>query len=441
MVSVSTSSESDDSLDQIDITSRSIYVERGYPWEAWAQLRREAPVYWYDRPGARPHWAFTKYQHIQDVSRNPSVFSSATNLTVDGDPDSPQDADQDGGPPPAEFAITPGALELLINMDLPKHGKYRGLVNRNFTPRGLKLIEDRVDEIARESIDRAASHLVDTQIDDRIHLDFVVDIAAKLPMAAISELLGLPRDQWDALYDWTNQLIGAADPEYQQGRSQAETARAASMQIAQAIAMLAETKRHQPGDDLMTTLVQGEIDGRPLDLQEIVAYGFLLIIAGNETTRNATTGGLLALIEHPDQMQRLRDDPELLDSAVEEILRWTSPIIHMARVAREDVEIAGHQIRAGDAVAMWYPSANRDEEIFDDPMTFDIGRDPNDHLAFGGFGEHFCLGANLARLELQSVYRHLIRRMDDITLDGDVERLTSGFVGGIKHLPIRFKPA
>ena len=188
----------------------------------------------------------------------------------------------------------------------------------------------------------------------------------------------------------------------------------------------------------MTALVQAEIDDEPMPEHQIISYAVLLILAGNETTRNATSGGMQALVEHPAQFERLRQQPELLDSAVEEMLRWTSPVVHFARTVTQDTEVRGVPMKAGETLAMWYPSANRDEDVFEEPDTFDIGRSPNDHLAFGGFGEHFCLGANLARLEMRSIFRHLIQKLDDFELNGETERLSSGLIGGIKRLPVSY---
>ena len=423
-------------LDDVDLLSVRRYAEQGYPWEDWALLRREAPVYRYERPGAPTFWAVTKYHDIQRVSRDPQTFSSVVNLFVaERDPDQEQPGEQPGEQEREQDGGAP--LQLMINMDPPEHGQYRGLVNRRFSPRGMRMLEDRIDEIAEDVVDRAAARLVDDAA-QRGRIDFVTEIAAQLPLAAIGELLGVPRERWDDMFRWSNQLIGAADPEYQDGRSAGETAAEANQNLVEYFAALAEQKRRAPGDDLMTTIVQAEIDGEPLPAADVIAYGFLLIVAGNETTRNATSGGMLTLIEHPDQIRRLREDPQLLDSAVEEILRWTSPVTHMTRRAMRDTEIGGQPIAEGDRVVMWYPSANRDEDVFPDADVFDIGRSPNEHLAFGGFGEHFCLGANLARLELRSIFRHILRRMDDIQLDGEAQRLHSGIVGGIKHLPIGF---
>ena len=435
-------------LDQIDLINADRYAERGYPWEDWALLRREAPIYRYERPGVRPFWAVTKHRDIQQVSRDPQTFSSAVPLfIVAHDPEAEREVghdrpfdgshlhDQDHEQEPEQD--DDDGLQLMINMDPPEHGQYRGIVNRRFSPRGMRILEDRIDEIAADVVDRAAARLVD-DVAGRGKIDFVTEVAAQLPLAAIGELLGVPRERWGDMFDWTNQIVGSGDPEYQDGRSTDETSAEAYQNLIEYFATLAEQKRRRPGDDLMTTIVQAEIEGEPLPAADVIAYGFLLIIAGNETTRNATSGGMLALLEHPQQLQRLRAQPELLDSAVEEILRWTSPVTHMARRATQAAEIGGQAIAEGETVVMWYPSANRDEDVFEHPEVFDIAREPNEHLAFGGFGEHFCLGANLARLELRSIFRHILERMDEIELDGEMERLRSGIVGGIKHLPISF---
>lgn len=423
------------SLSEVDLISADGYASDGYPYAHWAYLRKHAPVYRYERPGMRPFWAITKYHDIQRISRDPQTFSSVVDLFIV----QRRDYEETDAPASADTPEQDDAsqMQLMINMDPPEHGQYRGIVNRRFSRRGMRLLEDRIDEIAADVIDRVAAGLVD-EIAPRGRIDFVTEVAAQLPLAAIGELLGVPRDRWDDMFRWTNQIIGAADPEYQDGRSTEETAREANERLIEYFAMLAEQKRRAPGDDLMTTIVEAEIDGEPLSAAHAIAYGFLLIIAGNETTRNATSGGMLALVEHPDQLAQLRANPDLLDSAIEEILRWTSPVTHMARRVTTDTEIGGQPIAAGDIVTMWYPSANRDEDIFDSPESFDITRSPNEHLAFGGFGEHFCLGANLARLELRSIFRHTLERLDEVQLEGDVERLRSGIVGGIKHLPISF---
>ena len=413
-------------LDQIDLVSPELYASRGYPYEDWATLRREAPVYWYDRPGVAPFWSITKYDDIQRISRDPETFISSQRLVVR------VAGSGDGGANDPELTVPN-----LINMDPPEHGKYRSATNRRFSPRGMRLLEDRIDEIAEVVIDDAAAHLIN-QLTDRREAEFVGDVAAKMPMAAICELLGVGRDSWEDIFRWTNEFIGAEDPEYQQGRTRRETWQDGMRGLMGYFTEHIARKRREPDQSVMTTLVQAEIDGKPMEDKDILSYAILLILAGNETTRNATSGGLQALIEHPAQFARLREEPQLLDSAVEEMLRWTSPVVHFARTTTRDVDIRGVPIRAGETLAMWYPSANRDEDVFDQPDVFDIGRSPNDHLAFGGFGEHFCLGANLARLEMRSIYRHLMLRLDDIQFGGEIERLTSTLIGGIKRLPISY---
>jgi cytochrome P450 len=413
-------------LDQIDLVSPELYATRGYPYEDWATLRREAPVYWYDRPGVAPFWSITKYDDIQRISRDPETFISSQRLVVR------VAGSGDGGANDPELTVPN-----LINMDPPEHGKYRSATNRRFSPRGMRLLEDRIDEIAEVVIDDAAAHLIN-QLTDRREAEFVRDVAAKMPMAAICELLGVGRDSWEDIFRWTNEFIGAEDPEYQQGRTRRETWQDGMRGLMGYFTEHIARKRREPDQSVMTTLVQAEIDGKPMEDKDILSYAILLILAGNETTRNATSGGLQALIEHPAQFARLREEPQLLDSAVEEMLRWTSPVVHFARTVTRDVEIRGVPIRAGETLAMWYPSANRDEDVFDQSDIFDIGRRPNEHLAFGGFGEHFCLGANLARLEMRSIYRHLMLRLDDLQFGGEIERLTSTLIGGIKRLPITY---
>ena len=414
-------------LDRIDLVTPERYGERGYPWDDWKLLRREAPVYWYDRPGVTPFWAITKYDDIQQISRDPETFISSQRLVIRSA------GSGDGGANDPSLTVPN-----LINMDPPQHGKYRNATSRRFSPRGMQLLEQRIDQIAEDVIDDAAAHVVD-QLTDRREADFVRDVAARMPLAAICELLAVDRESWADLFRWTNEFLGSEDPEYQQGRTRRETWQSGMRGLQGYFSAHIERKRRRPDNSVMTTLVQAEIDGEPMPEHEILSYAILLILAGNETTRNATSGGMQALIEHPDQFALLRSRPDLLDSAVEEMLRWTSPVVHFARTVTQDTEIRGVPIKAGETLAMWYPSANRDEDVFDNPDAFDITRSPNHHLAFGGFGEHFCLGANLARLEMRSIFRHLIQKLDHFEVNGEMERLSSGLIGGIKRLPVSYR--
>jgi len=407
-------------LDQIDIIDPARYVEHGYPHEEWALLRREAPVYWYDRENVHPFWAITKHADIVEVSRQPELFNSV----------------------PAErqllaiFKINPNqtrseepVLRQLLNMNGEEHTAYRAVVNRRFTPRAVAQLRSRLEEVTATLLDEAV---------DRNECDFVTDISSKLPLAVIAEMFGIPREDWPLMFKLSNEMIGPEDPEYAGSSTIRETVEHARMEFFQYFSGLIADRQKNPHDDLSTALIQGCVHAQPLPPFEMLSYFALLIIAGNETTRNATTGGLYALIQHPDQWRRLKREPALTAKAVDEIVRWVSPVIQFTRIAMKDTVVRGQKIREGDILGMFYPSANRDEDVFKDPFTFDIARDPNNHLAFG-IGAHYCLGANLARLELQVMFEQLARRLESVELAGPIARMYSSFVGGIKHMPIRYK--
>jgi len=269
--------------------------------------------------------------------------------------------------------------------------------------------------------------------------DFVERLSAPLPLNVLAELLGVPRAMWPEMFRWTNAIAGATDPEYQgSGKDAGATADDARNQLFAYFARLAVERRKEPRDDIASVIANARIGDETLPIFEMLSYYFLLVVAGNETTRNAMTGGLLALIENPGELRKLRANPGLVETAVEEIVRWTTPVIQFCRTPHRDVEIRGTKIRAGENLCLLYPSANRDEEVFEDPFAFRVDRTPNRHLAFG-IGEHFCLGANLARLELRTVFRQLAARLDHVELAGPVERLQSSFLGGIKRMPIRWR--
>ncbi len=403
-------------LDTIDILTPDLYVERGYPHEEWALLRREAPVYWYQRDNCDPFWAITKHADIITVSRQPGLFRSTQRLFV---------AINEPGVPPPEEAL----LRQLLNMNPPEHGAYRAVVSRRFTPAAVSKLAGHVQEIAAQLIEGIA---------DREQCDFVTDVSAKLPLAVISEMFGIPRSDWEMMFRLSNAMIGATDPEYMRGGTIMEGLQQARMEFFEYFSQLVADRRKNPRDDLATALALGRVNGEEIPPFELLSYFALLIIAGNETTRNATTGGLYALMNNPDQWEKLKRDPSLNRTAAEEIIRWTSPVIQFMRVATADTELRGQKIREGDALALYYPSANRDEEVFEEPFKFDVRRHPNYHLAFG-IGEHYCLGANLARLELQMIFREIAARMDCVELAGPISRMRSSFVGGIKHMPIRYK--
>jgi cholest-4-en-3-one 26-monooxygenase len=393
------------------------YAAHGYPHDLWTRLRAEDPVHYWDRTEGIPFWAITRHADIVELSKQPERFVNGPRLVISHEPEQRSD----------EFPPT------LIQLDPPKHGAYRQLLSRRFTPRALARIDRDIEAIGRE--------IVDALIQDREggECDFVKEVAAPLPIAVIAWLLGVPRSDWNLLFDWTNRTIGAADPEFQvEGQTPEETGRQAMTETFLYFTKLVEEKKKHPADDLVTLFAHAEIDGKPLPPMDVLALCLIIVIAGNETTRNGTSGGMLAFIEHQDQLRALQRNPALLPSAVEEVVRWTSPIIHFARTATEDYTLRGRKIEAGQALALFYPSANRDEEVFDAPFEFRVDRDPNRHLGFG-IGEHFCLGSHLARMELMVAYKHLLPRIDEIELAGPVERLHSALVGGVKHLPIRYR--
>ena len=405
-------------VEDFNIVHPDHYADRGYPHDIFTRLRREDPVHWWDRTKGVPFWAITKHADITQISKMPEQFTSGPRLVIDH----LKEAVEDNG-----FPAT------LIQLDPPKHGIYRQFVSRRFTPRKLKKIDHDIEMIGKEIVDALVK---DT---DRGECDFVHEVSAPLPIAVIAWLLGVPREDWKLLFDWTNRTLGAGDPEFQEeGKTSSETAQAAMVELFTYFTKLVAEKEKNPADDLITVFTQIEIDGKKLPPMDVLAWCFIIVVAGNETTRNGTSGGMLAFIEHQDQLRKLQADPTLIDSAVEEVVRWTTPIIHFARTATVDYELRGKQIKAGETVGLFYPSANRDEDIFEDPFSFLIDRNPNRHLGFG-VGEHFCLGAHLARLELKVAFKHLLPRIEEIELAGPVDRLHSALVGGVKRLPIRYK--
>jgi hypothetical protein len=408
----------DRKLEDLDIIGLDTFAKNGYPHEDWAYLRKKDPVHWWDRNVKVPFWAITKHADIITISKQPKKNLNEPRLAV-----FPAFAP----PEPEERSVR----QLLV-MDPPEHGVYRRLASKHFTPRAVQRLVSQVEVIAREVIDELAAEAAEGET------DFVQSIAAKLPLAVLADMLGVPRSDWKLMFDWTNALVGAEDPEYAQQASAEGGFDDAQTQLFTYFHEMAEARRGDPKEDIVSILANAEIDGEPIKPLELLSYCLLLVVAGNETTRNATSGGFLAFLENPGEFEKLRANPELIDSAVEEVLRWSTPVIQFCRTASEDFELRDKTIRAGEAMCLLYPSANRDEDIYEDPFTFRIDRETNPHLAFG-VGEHFCLGAHLARLELRAVFLQLSQRLDYAELTGPVKRLRSSFLGGVKHVPIRYR--
>jgi cholest-4-en-3-one 26-monooxygenase len=394
----------------IDVYDLDAYAH-ALPHSEFRRLRAECPVYRNAEPDGPGFWAITKYADVVSVSKDPKTFSSARGGTNIKD-QAPENL---------------STLQLLmINMDPPRHTGFRKLVSRGFTPQRIRALQPAIRRAAVQAIE-AVAHL------DQV--DFVRGIAAELPLIVIADLMGIPQSDRAKVFDWSNRLVGFDDPEFQ---TSLEDGLLAATELWTYANALAEERKQRPGEDLVSVLLRGEVDGEHLTEMEFDTFFMMMAVAGNETTRNAISGGMLALMEHPLERKRLLDEPSLLPSAVEEILRWVTPVIHFRRTATRDVEIGGQKIREGEKVVMFYCSANRDEDVFQNPDVFDVGRAPNDHLTFG-IGQHFCLGASLARLELNIIFEELLRRLPDMELAGPVRRLRSNFINGYKEIPVRFK--
>ena len=400
-------------VDPLDLVDPERFARDGYPHDVWTRLRAEAPVAYFAPEGLEPFWAITKHADVLQIARDPQRFSSAQGITLR----------------PAGVVFPPS--EMVVMLDPPKHGLVRRVANKRFTPRAVRETSADIDRIAVDILGEAAPAGASGE------LDFVERIAAPFPLAVIAWVLGVPGGDWGLLFRWTNEVIGKDDPEYRRpGETPGQTSKRARGELRAYFHTLVDERRRDPRHDLVSELIRGEIEGRALDEEQLVSYCELLVEAGNETTRNAISGGLLAFGEHRDEWEKLRRHPELMPDAVEEILRWASPISHFTRTATEDCEVRGTTIHAGEMVALYFASANRDEEVFEDPFAFRVDRRPNPHLAFG-FGEHFCMGAHVARVELETIFRHLLARLESFEVSGTVERLSSITNGSLKRLPIR----
>jgi cholest-4-en-3-one 26-monooxygenase len=397
---------------RLDVISDEKYESEGYPHAEWTWLRHNDPVHYFERDDCDPFWAITKHADIVEIGKHPKDWIIAPRVAVFTD-------------------ITPVEeikVRHLLTMDPPEHGRYRNLIAKSFTPRNVNIWEPKVQDITRRVLDRAA---------EKTEIDFVADVSAPITIEVIALMLGVPEEDWHLLFRWTNEIIAPSDPEFQKGATPQETLQRARIELFSYFKEIAENRRANPQDDIVTRIVQGQIDGSPLADRELLSYFFLLVVAGNETTRNAMTGGIQCFLDNPEQWEALARDPGLVEGAIEETVRWTTAVIQFARTATSDQIIRGKKIREGESVCLFYASGNRDEEVFEDPFDFRIDRWPNNHIGFGR-GEHVCLGAHLARLEIRAMYQQLRERLVEMERAAPIVRVRSSFVGGVKRAPMKW---
>jgi cholest-4-en-3-one 26-monooxygenase len=398
-----------------DVNDPDVYQDH-LPREEWAELRRTAPIWWQAQPRRRDgfdddgHWVLTRHADVKEVSRNDAVFSTWENTAIIR---FSHEMERDN---------IDMQRVILLNMDAPQHTRMRAIISRGFTPRAVAGLKDalsaRAEKIVAEALDKGEG-------------DFVRDVACELPLQAIAELLGVPQEDRLKLFDWSNMMVSYDDPDYDP-----EDGQTASFEMLSYFMAMAEERKENPQDDIVTKLVNAEVDGEELTSDEFGFFTILLSVAGNETTRNAISHGMHAFMQFPEQWELYKKHrPE---TAADEIVRWATPVVAFQRTAKEDVELSGQLVKKGQRVGLYYASANFDEDVFDEPMKFDIFRDPNPHLGFGGTGAHYCIGANLARLEINLIFNAIADHLPDITQLGDPKRLRSGWLNGIKEYPVSY---
>jgi cholest-4-en-3-one 26-monooxygenase len=401
-----------------DFTDPDIYAER-LPIEELAEMRKVAPIWWNEQPedvggfGDGGYWVVTKHKDVKEVSRRSDVFSSLEKTALPRYADGTVDTQIDTG----KF--------VLLNMDAPHHTHLRKIVSRAFTPRAVELLRADLAERARDIVNKAAAEGSG---------DFVEQVSCELPLQAIAGLMGVPQEDRMKLFHWSNQMVGDMDPEFA-----GNDAISASVELITYGMQLAAERSDKPGDDLVTKLVQADVEGHKLSDDELGFFVILLAVAGNETTRNSITQGMMAFTDFPDQWELFKR--ERPGTTADEIVRWATPVTSFQRTALEDTELAGVQIKKGQRVVMMYRSANFDEDVFDDPYSFNILRDPNPHVGFGGTGAHYCIGTNLARMTIDLMFNAIADAMPDLTSLAKPERLRSGWLNGIKHWKVDYTGA
>jgi cytochrome P450 len=394
------------------------YAAHGYPHDVWTRLRRESPLEFFEPPGWPAFWAVTKHADIVEISKQPDVFLNEPGMTLV--------REREGG------AADQQQIRTVINMDPPEHRKYRSVASHYFSPRSLKRLDGLVADTARQLVDGLGREG---------ECDFVTDIASQHPLKIIARILGVPEADEPMILKLTNELFGTEDPEFQRSSEDVRAGiREMFMEFWTYFTKVIEERRASPRDDLASVLANARIDGEPMGALETMGYCLVTFTAGHETTRGAIGGGFHALVERPELRERWGREPEITPLAADEIIRFVTPVNHMVRTANRDYELRGQKIRSGEKLVLFYASANRDEEVFEDPLEIRLDRHPNRHLAFG-IGEHFCMGANLARMTSGAIFRELVTRLESVELAGEPERTASNLVPGFKHLPIRYRMA
>ena len=413
-------------IDGHDLIAPRAYAERGIPHDQWTELRRLDHLHFCEPRGFDSFYPIVRHEHICEISKQPDLFWSRFGIVLESKQQKLIVNPEEGGL---------GSVRVIIGMDPPEHRDYRKIAAAWFTPRAIQ----RVDPVARESARSLVDSMVERASEGEGECEFANEIAAAHPLRILSTVLGVPREQEPQILTLTNQLFAADDPDLRrEGEDRLEAAKSLAVEFFQMFNQIIEDRRANPRDDLASLLANGQVNGEPMGLMETLGYFLITFSAGHDTTKNALSGGLCALAQHPEEFQKLKRNPELIPSAVEEIVRWTSPVNYMKRVVGEDLEFHDQKLRKGDNLVLFYASANRDESVFEDPFTFRVDRKPNPHLGFG-IGEHFCLGAHLARESQKALLGELVRRIDSIELAGEPEPIQSSFVVGLKKLPLRYR--
>jgi cholest-4-en-3-one 26-monooxygenase len=402
-------------LSDINLLDRDAFTN-GVPHEWFTYLRANHPIFKHPEPDGPGFWVVTKYDDVVAVGRDGATFSSDGKRggVVVLEETQMNDFEQGGN--------------LMLTMDAPEHTRYRKLVNRGFTPRQMRMLEPHIRELTAQIID---------DVIEQGGCDYVVDVAAEVPLQVIAEMLGVPQEDRHKLFEWSNRMIGSEDPEYIVSEEEVMNAQVEMFMYANE---LAAARRAEPRDDIISALLTAEVDGDKLSEMDFNLFFLLIAVAGNETTRNSISHGIKAFCDFPEQYRLLVEDPTRAQSATDEIVRWASPVMYFRRNVTKDTVLHGQQLKEGDKISMWYISANRDEDVFDRPFEFDILRSPNEHVGFGGGGPHHCLGMNLARMEIYVLLEEMAKRMPTIERTGDAEPLRSNFIAGIKHMPVKFPP-